>query len=226
MICPTCNQQIPDGSAFCPACGATFAPAPEYQPAPAPAPKKAPNKKLIVIAGAVVAIALVVVLCFTLFGGASGAAGIAQEFVEADFEEDIAASIEEKLDCYPQFYIDKLLEQSECDDIEEYIEKMEKLYKEYEENGSDEDDIEYSYDIIDVVVKRVYNEDTNKSEFKDSVKNLEERYDIEKEDISELADVTVIFTASYEKEKEGEVVSVSTRTIGCIKYDGNWYVLD
>ena len=45
MFCTKCGAQIPDGTTFCPQCGAKLnaAPAPARQPAPAPAPAQAPQ---------------------------------------------------------------------------------------------------------------------------------------------------------------------------------------
>ncbi len=75
IICPKCNKQLEDGSMFCDACGEKL----EVQAAPAPqqevyaAAPKAPLdiKKIAVIAGAAVAVVLLLILVGSLlFGGA------------------------------------------------------------------------------------------------------------------------------------------------------------
>lgn len=92
MFCEKCGKQIPDGSAFCDGCGAKLiqeatpvaAPAPEAAPAAAPAaPAKASflatllekvkaihqkNKLIFPIAGAVVVVAIALVILFSVLG--------------------------------------------------------------------------------------------------------------------------------------------------------------
>ena len=91
MFCTKCGNQIPDGSAVCPICGAQFAApqaapvapqaapqpapaAPQYapvQPAAAPKAKKAGGNKLPLIIGAIAAVAVIaIVLILILHDGA------------------------------------------------------------------------------------------------------------------------------------------------------------
>ena len=48
MTCPKCKKEIPEGSDFCPECGASVAPAPTPAPAPAPAENANPSGGIFV----------------------------------------------------------------------------------------------------------------------------------------------------------------------------------
>ena len=92
MFCKNCGSQVPDGIAFCAACGTPVpgAAAPAAVAAPAAAvaaPKKSKNNMIVLIAiiAAVAVLAGAVILIFS--GG--GAEGVAVDYVEAYLEGDI-----------------------------------------------------------------------------------------------------------------------------------------
>ena len=96
MFCKNCGSQVPDGIAFCAACGtpvpgaaAPAAPAaPTYAPAAPAAPKKGGKNNLVVLIAIVAAVAIIAGACILIFSG-GGAEGVAVDYIEARLEGDI-----------------------------------------------------------------------------------------------------------------------------------------
>ncbi|MBR3778288.1 MAG: zinc-ribbon domain-containing protein [Clostridia bacterium] len=84
MFCKNCGNQIPEGVAFCAACGTAAAPA--AAPAAAVAPK-ADKSGLIKLIAIVAAVAIVLGLLISLLGGGSPKS-VAKDYIKASFEGD------------------------------------------------------------------------------------------------------------------------------------------
>ena len=224
MFCTKCGNQIPDGSAVCPICGAQFAapqaapqvapqvapqPVPQAAPqqfaqvppvAPAPAPKakKAGNSKLPLIIGAVAAVAVIAVVLILLLSG--GAKGVVKKYLKA---AEAADEVEGEANKY------LALKSS----------KARKALKLDKDDKDDEDDLEYSWKISD---SESYGKDDK--EFKGMIKYLEKSKEAEVKKVTKMAIVEVKYYASKGKKKDDAKDQYMYFT--CIKVDGNWYILD
>ena len=220
MFCTKCGNQIPDGSAVCPICGAQFAAAPQAAPqvAPQPVPQAAPqvapyaapvapvaapkakkaggNKLPIIIGAAAAALVLIIVLVLLLSGGAKG---VVKDYLKAaEQAEDVEAEA------------NKFLAMKS--------EKARKAMKLDKDDKDDDDDIVMAWKITD---SESYGKDDK--EYKGMIKFLEKK-DAEVKKITKMTIVEVKYYASKGKKKDD--VKDSYMYFTCIKIDGNWYILD
>lgn len=204
-FCGNCGTTIPEGSPFCPTCGA---------PAPAPAPAQGGNKfdlKKIIIAG--VAVVLVVVLCIVLFsscgggGGASSPEKVVDKFLTAAYKDfDAEATFKCMM---PEDIIDEQMEKEDMEPdeaYEEFQDKLDDLKEAFEDN-----DVKISWEIGDV-------DELDKDDIKDIQEIYEDQMDLDIE-IEDAATVEVELIAEADGDENSMDMDWSV-----VKIDGDWYV--
>lgn len=197
-FCGNCGTNIPEGSPFCPTCGAP-APAPENQPAGG---KKMDIKKLI-IAG--VAVVVAVVLCIVLFTScSSGPEKVVDKALSAVYEDFDAEAL---IDCMHEDIIDEMCEQADMDK-DEIVEKMQDMLDEMKDAAED-DEITVEWEITEV-------DDMKKSELKDIQELYEDEFDLEVTD----GKVVEVELTVYE---DGDEEDDSDMELEVVKIDGEWY---
>ena len=241
MFCKNCGSQVPDGMAFCAACGTPVpAAAPAEAPAAAPAAnpiesvkKMAGDKQgLIKLIAILAAVAIVIGLAVGLLAG-GGAKKVAKKYVAAQLESDMKAQFSLEAGKMRDLY------EKECEDDDDRFEAM--------EERCDEED-------IDVKIK-------NYNQYYKAAKKLNEasmkekygkKYDVEIE-VREVIDMKEKVVDAYrtllendacedyidaDKIKKGKFVVVkvivdgseSTDTedviVPVFKYKGSWKVIN
>ncbi|MBR6019185.1 MAG: zinc ribbon domain-containing protein [Lachnospiraceae bacterium] len=221
MFCTKCGNQIPDGSAVCPICGAQFAAAPQAAPQVAPQPvpqaapqvapyaapvapvaapkaKKAGGSKLPIIIGAAAAVVVLIIVLVLLLSG--GAKGVVKDYLKAAEQADNAEEEANKFRALKS-------------------EKARKALKLDKDDKDDDDEIEYDWKITD---SQNYGKDDK--EFKGMIKYLEKTVEAEVKEVTKMAIVEVKVYASKGKKKDD--VKDVYEYFTCIKIDGSWYILD
>ena len=222
--CPQCGGELAPNARFCGNCGASFAGAPVSPRPVAPKPVAKGNflskvtsfltngpsftvaGKTLPVYGAVaagVALVLVIVLLFSIFGGNSPEAA-AEKFVDAMFEGDAG----EIMDLIPDELLEYMADEEDLDmdemeeNLQDGLDDMQEYYEEY--------DIEYK----GCEVKKV--KDMKKSQFRDLQDEYEDEFDMEVED-AKIVKVKVTI------EQDGDKDS-NTMEIIVIKVGGSYYV--
>ena len=221
MFCTKCGNQIPDGSAVCPICGAQLAvpqaapqvapqaapqAAPQYAPvAPAapvapvaPKAKKAGNNKLpLIIGAACAAVVVIAVILILLLSG--GAKGVVKDYIKAaEKADDIQADANE-------FWALKNT-------------KVRKILKLDKDDDDDDDDIVYDWKITDC---ETYS--GSDKEYKGLLEYLETKKEAEIKKVSKMAIVEVKTYAKKGKKKDD--VKDTYAYFTCVKISGSWYIL-
>jgi len=112
MFCPNCGNEFENVGGVCPYCNAVVENA---APLTTEAPAKANKNKLFLLIGGGVALVLVIVLVFALFGG--GAEGVAEDYVESSADYDMESLFE----CTPvNLDFDELCERAKPIDADDY----------------------------------------------------------------------------------------------------------
>ncbi|MBQ6659974.1 MAG: zinc ribbon domain-containing protein [Lachnospiraceae bacterium] len=210
MFCTKCGNQVPDGSAVCPVCGAQLA-APQAAPQAAPvspvAKAKAAggklNKKMLTIIGCAAAAVVVIIALILLLSG--GPESVVKKYMKLQEELDEAQEVKNK----------KL--NGDINDIKEDIndltykskkaQKALKLLKDDEEKEADikwEIDESETYDDDDAVFK--------------GMKNLLEAAKATTKSFKKMAIVSVKVYDKNDKDKKQYLYFV------VLKIDGNWYL--
>ena len=202
-FCGNCGTTIPEGSPFCPTCGA---PAPAGQQAPQGGGSKFDLKKII-IAG--VAVVLVVVLCILLFSSCGGGSGspekVADKFMSAMFKDCDAEKISDLI--HPDI-VDAMVEDEYDGDKDEYLEEGQETFDKMNE-GFEENEISIDWEVGDV-------EDIED----DDLEEIQEKYDDEYElEVSAAAVVEIELIAEFKGEENS-----SKMEIPVVEIDGGWYV--
>lgn len=211
MYCSNCGNSMPDGTQYCPICGAAQnvtpqAPVnypnnypnpayPDYSAGQMPAQKKSSAAKFVIIGVVVVAaIALIAVICLALLGGDSETA--LKKFCKALEEGDGKATVEVM---YPE--------------DSHYYSDMMKYANEFVENIAFEygDDLDASYEVFEEVK-------LNSDILKDLGDYLESHYDLDADQLSKAYLMQVNLTISGD-DKDSQKMWIVT-----YKYDGNWYL--
>ncbi len=208
MFCTNCGANIPDGSQFCPACGAQLnsaAYAPMDTPG-APVQKRSlPKKTLVILAAAVVVLVVVVLLISLLFGG--GKETPLKNYCEAMGDADVGAF----LDLYPDDVLNDVYgwNKRDKDEIENFLEvSLEELEWQYGE------DIRISYDIRT-------EKELNDKRLLALGEYFEDVYDLDKADkeITKGYLMEVRFTIKGDDGRD-----TNKQWLVVYKYDGDWYL--
>lgn len=217
MFCTKCGNQIPDGSAVCPICGAQLAaPQPAPQPVPQAAPvapvapaqksKKVGGSKLPIIIGAAAAVVVLVVVLVLLLSG--GPKSVVKKYLK--LSEDIADAEYES----NKEVIDLKNKRTELRAL--YSAKARKALK--LDKDKDEDEVEMTWEITD---SETYGDDDKA--FKGMVQWLEKDKVANVKKVSKMAIVEV---KSFDKndKKNNEKTTYTYFTL--VKISGNWYILE
>lgn len=220
MFCTNCGKNIPDGSQFCPECGATqetqpayAAPAGTYAP-PAYTPPatgktvtvagKTFPAKLLAIAGAVVVgVVVLILLCSALFGG--GRETPLKNYCKAYGKANVSAFLK----LYPEEVLDEVYDwdSDDKDDIQDYLDDglddMEDIYGE---------DITMSYEIKT-------EKELNDKRLKALGEYLEDNYDMDADELSAGYVMQVKWTIEGDDDSDN-----SKNWVVVYKYDGDWYM--
>lgn len=217
MFCTNCGKNIPDGSQFCPECGATQAmPTAGYAPAAPDAPVTATpaaplttkpglsGKTLAAIAcGAVAAVVVLILVCSALFSG--GKETPLKNYCKAYGKGSASAF----MDLYPE----KVLEANydwdydDKDDVQDYLDGI----HEYCE-GAYGENFKVSYEIKE-------EKELDKSCVKALGEYLEDDYRLDADEVSAayLMEVKLILEGDDDRESDKDWLVI-------YKYDGNWYM--
>lgn len=221
MFCGKCGTQNPDQAAFCKKCGTRLnvqnkpatvttaktsvrGPVQPQRGRPAPKRKRRQDKKVGMIAVAVVTVILLIT-AFALFGGRSYKATIKQ-FVNAQFDVDA----EKLVKLIPDGVLDYTLEEEGFDDLDEMIDEL---------NDNIQDQIDY--------IERYLGTDWSVSYEITSVEKMPSK-DLEKlKKTYKKCDVKVSAAKTVELEltvKAGETENSSSMDISLIKVGNSWYI--
>ena len=207
MFCGKCGNNVPDGAAVCPACGApTVA-------APAPGAKK-PNKNLIAgIVGVVVVIALVIVLISSCGGGSPES--MAEDYFDAIFSgnsEDAWDAV--NMDAYLDLAIEAdVIDEDEADDIkDEFIDTLDSSYESLQDAFERQFGKDWDYEVEVTKVKDLKNSDLRS--FENDINGDDSDFEV-----TEGVAVTVKVTVTGDKDDGFEKF-----TIIFYKVDGEWIV--
>lgn len=240
MFCKNCGNQIPDGVAFCAACGtAAAAEAPAAAPAPAANPAQAAvaaikSNSTVKLIAIVAAVAIVLGLFIGLLGG-SNPKSVAKKYVEASINGDVKAQYslmvgkmqkyieKEVMDDYKDEAFDMMEERCEEADIDVKINNFNQYYKASKKLTKANLVEQYGKGYkVKIEVREV--EDMRSSELEE----IQDGYDVD-----ELEDYV-----KANKIKKGKIVTVKViidgkedtqtfdRTVYVVKYKGQWKVAD
>ena len=228
MFCKNCGNQIPDGVAFCAACGTAAAPA--AAPAAAAAAPKADKSNLIKLIAIVAGVAIVLGLFIGLLGGDSPKS-VAKDYIEASFEGDL-----KKTYSLQPGKMQKMFEK-ETDDEDEMFEMVEEYGEELDVKVKVNNFNQY-YKAVKKITK-ADNKETYGKNYKLNVKVI----DVKDMRNSELEAIEERYDSDYyedyvdaDKIKKGKKVYVSVivdgsednnsyvRTVYVVKYKGQWKV--
>lgn len=244
MFCKNCGNQIPDGVAFCAACGTAVAAAPAAPAAPAvesyaaPVAPAAPasilsNKSnLVKIIAAAAAAIVFIVLIFGLLGGGNPKS-MAKKYVEAELTGDMKAGyklmagkmqklFEESVEDEDQIFE---LYEGICDeaDIDVKINNFNQLYKAMEKLYKAQNEEQYGKNFkLKVKVMEVEKMNSKEiKEIKESIKDDEDMEDyIDASKIKKGKIVTVRYNIDGSEDAKTEDVEVCV-----VKYKGKWKVI-
>ena len=218
MFCTKCGNQIPDGSAVCPICGAQLAaPQPAPQPAPQAAPvapvapaqksKKVGGSKLPIIIGAAAAVVVLVVVLVLLLSG--GPKSVVKKYIKKELAaQEEQAKAEEKL---LGDYYDIVEDMNDLTLLKNKSAKKKlKLDKEKEEK-----EVEMTWEITD------YEKfgDGDKA-FQGLVRKLELEDGATIKSISKIAIVEVKWFDKNDKKNDD---NTTYQYYTCVKLSGTWY---
>ena len=231
MFCKNCGSEVPEGIAFCAACGTPVAGAPAAA-APAAAAPKADKSGLIKLIAIIAVIAVVAGLFIGLLGGGSPKS-VAKDFVKASIEGDMKKQMS-LMAGKSQKYFEKVA----TEDEDELFENM--------EDACDEEDIDVKINNFNQFYKanKKYEKATNKDYYG---KNYKVEVDVRdvidmKEKVLDayremLDDDTCEEYINPDKIKKGKFVVVKVYIDGdeesdsydtvvpVVKYKGSWKVL-
>ena len=222
-FCGNCGTELQDGAVFCASCGQSVSETPVAPVAPvasatpvAPVvpentPANAPKDKKKFLIPAIIAavVAVIVVVLIFVFTGGSEPEDAVENYIDAYYNGDY--------DAYVDIYPDEIWEYREKEydspmmDEDEYEEeyKEDMLVELEEEVGKNP---RVSYEIID-------KEELDEDELDEIRDNLNESYNLDKDDITAAYELEVKLTL---KGDDGEDIQEGTLTV--YEYDGDWYV--
>ena len=227
MFCTKCGNQIPDGSAVCPICGAQFAPQPAPQAAPQPVPQAAPQQayapvapapapkaakksggsKLPLIIGAVAAVAVIAVVLVLLLSG--GPKSVVKDYL--NLNEDIAEARADR-----DKKITKL-QQKQNELMAENNKKARKALK-LDKDSDDDKDVDMTWEITD---SETYGD--GDKPYKGLIYMLEKGAEADVKKVSKMAIVEV---KRYDKNDKKNEDKTTYQYFVLAKIAGNWYIMD
>ncbi len=211
-FCGNCGSQMDDNAVVCGNCGCsmsdnktTFKPSdPEQDKA-----KKSKIKKIIGICAAVVAVALVVVICFNFIGGRSYKS-VVDTYIEASIKEPDAAAA---LELFPDELLSKSLRDEGMTRTEAVKKLQDSLDSAVEQIEKYCDDWSVSWEVVDIV-------DASNSEVKYLSDDCEDLYDFK---VSAKKDLTV--EIAVEVTVDGETkTNTQDLDLTLIKSGKSWYL--
>ena len=215
MFCPKCGNTLQPGETFCAACGTAVSQQGAANANAPQEPKKNPleailadKKKLIIAAGALVAVILVIVLISGVFSTQSSASKVAEAYVTASIRDDVEGTLE----LMPEFILERMAEEEY--DMKEYdFDKLVRKIKKEADIDEPDDEIE-----IDIIENEPQDDDDDKEDAMDAVKaylKMIDCYD-EYKNVDDAMYVEIGYEAD---DDDGE------RNVLCVKMSGKWYVL-
>lgn len=235
MFCKNCGSEVPEGIAFCAACGTPVAGAPAAA-APAAAAPKADKSGLIKLIAIIVAIAVVAGLFIGLLGGSSPKS-VAKKYVMALLENDIKTQLKLEPGKQIKYFEDELYkksddqddlfesteEQAEELDVDVKIKNFNQYYKAEKKIGkaSAEENLGkgYKYSVKVVDVKDMRNSDLEAIQDYYDYDEMEDYVNVDK--IKKGKKVYVQVTIDSDKNPSSEIL-----TVYCVKYGGKWTVAE
>ena len=238
MFCKNCGNQVPDGVAFCAACGtpvaAAPAPAPVYAAPEVPAAPQSDKSKLIKLVAIIAAVAVVLGLFIALLGGGSPKS-VAKKYVEAELEGDMKAAFSvmagKMQKCYEKEFMseykDEMFEMMEeqCEelDIKANIKNFNQYYKAAKKVTKAEMNEEYGKGYkVKIKIREV--DDLRSSE----IEAIQDMYDnemyedyIDANKIKKGKKVTVAVIIEGKESDDTEEIEVCV-----VKYKGKWKVIE
>ena len=226
--CPQCGGELAPNARFCGNCGASFAAAPVSPRPVAPKPVAKGNflskvttfltngpsftvaGKTFPVYGAVaagVALVLVIVLLFSLFGGNSPES-IAETYIEAYYFGDCDG--DDFVDLYHEDYVEWLLDEYDID-LDELIDALD---EEMEDNRDELEDEEIELDKIEIRSVK----DKKRKDYEYLIDTYEDEYDLEIEEIK-----LVKCKVHYEQDGDEETNNVEVLVA---KIDGSYYLIN
>ena len=208
MFCGKCGNNVPDGAAVCPACGAPTG------AAPAPGGAKKPNKKLIIgIVGVAAVIALVIVL-ITSCGGSSPES-MAEDFMDAVFGgngEDLWDAA--NMDAYLDISVGAGdIDEDDMDDTKDrIIENLDSICEWVQDTFEEQYGKDWSYEVEVTKVKDLKNSDLR--DFEDATNGDDSDFEV-----SEGVSVSLKVSVSGDDDNE-----VLRPTLEFYKVDGEWII--
>lgn len=233
MFCKNCGSEVPEGIAFCAACGTPVAGAPAAA-APAAAAPKADKSGLIKLIAIIAVIAVVAGLFIGLLGGGSPKS-VAKKAVMAQLEGDIKTMLDLSPGKFQKYYEEELY--GDDDDAEQMFE--------YAEEYADELDVDVKiknfnqyYKAMKKITKAENKEELGKG-YKFSVKVVDVK-DMRNSDLEDIQDSydndEMEDYINPDKIKKGKKVYVKVDidsdeapdsyivTVFCVKYGTQWKV--
>lgn len=209
MFCGKCGVENASDAAFCSGCGAKLNDEQVTKTDAAASGAGDKNRKVGVIAAAVLAVAVICII-IALFGGRSYKA-TANRFIKAQFNADAEAV----LDLVPNKVVDYLLEEEgyDEDELDEFIEEADDTLQSYIELielflGVDSDDWKITHEIADV--------DNVTGDDLDDLKDAYEDIGVK---VSAAKIVEVELTIKFDKEEETDSMELAL-----IKVGRSWYM--
>lgn len=201
-FCANCGTKLEDDAKFCAGCGAPVNAGGGFGPAPVN-PRKPVNGKLIgILCGAGAALILVIALVVVLVvgGGYSSPEAVAEAAVKARYDGDSGAY----LDCYPEFAMEALADDLNCD-VDELEEELEDVLEQRDSYGFG----------CSIIGSYIVEDGDDLDELPNYV--LKEMSSSDKRDFEGWAEVKVEYEESDGDER--------TETVNCICLDGKWYII-
>lgn len=235
MFCKNCGSQVPEGIAFCAACGTPVAGAPAAAaPAAAPAAPKADKSGLIKLVAIIAVVAVVLGLFIGLLGGGS-AKSVAKKFIMAELEGDIKTQLKLSPGKFQKYYEEEIY--GDDDDAEALFEDTEEWADELDVDVKVKNFNQY-YKANKKITKAENEEDLGKG-FKFSVKVVDTN-DMRNSDLEAIQDMydndEMEDYINPDKIKKGKKVYVKVDidsdeapesyilTVYCVKYGSQWKV--
>ncbi|MBQ2818845.1 MAG: zinc-ribbon domain-containing protein [Clostridia bacterium] len=220
MVCPKCGAQVEDNATVCPSCNEALQPA-----APAAEEKKAEAKKIdlknidfkspktwLVLAGAVVALVIVIAIICGIVNALSTPDRIAESYAEAYLDGDLKAVLKKSAPWVVRdVAVDLELKENAS------AAKVAKEFEEYDEFEKAEGKVEVVRSEVLVWVDNEY--DNASSAVFNQASGMKFK---EAKNIQEYARVKVYYTLTQKGEEPDEY----DQTIHLAKVSGKWYVIN
>ena len=200
--CAACGAELAPGAAFCTSCGTAVA-APKA--AKAPMQLKLSKKGILgIIAGAAGALLIgLIILLICLLSGNSE-----EDAIDLYFQASCYADVDAALECYPEEFMDALMEAQDMKKSDLKEELKDELEEAEDEYG---DFVRYEFEIVD-------EDEIDEEDIEYYVEMIEEYYDV-KLKVTAAKEVEIEYVIEFEDDEiEDEAVFV------LVEVDGSWYI--